>query len=550
MYKIVHNCVLHDYVLICKSTLSVRACTHPVTSGPDVLRVVDSLLSLHVIAPLVITFWRGLWQLLGMYPAALPPWGLASFGAVLHCALALSRDVFMSVFNCRRYPEPARNFVKVLTRCYTYVFAVACIAHWRGVFDLLDTLVGFEPLRVALVAAVAFIVMACTRSARNTMAPPLVVVPDGPDFCFSFHLMFRTHVQHPLERHLHPDKHRLLYYVLSRVYTALFSFGCVNSFRGVWKALDQHTGLNPGTVVAFTSVSVVALAVMRALRNISAPPFVIVTDNHENYFQVPTMFHTSSSQTWLYILDCLFSVLVVHTLVVFVWRGAWCIFDIYLYPGASDWSAWGSLVIGYCITILAFSLQPCMMSVVQRLEGFWRVLVVDVYHLFSFFGTVNVWRGVWNLLNVYFLPNNPVASNWISHVLPFLLLVLLNSANSILVRGVYIDAEEEGGQCVEFPIYYLRLFFQLMRQHVLGKRPSGGSSGASHGAKGTLLDNNHHQNQSSPSPPSSRKSSKEQPLQPCLAHGLAHGMSHPHHHNLRVQLPQGPAYKDIPESPV
>ncbi|KAE8737714.1 hypothetical protein FOCC_FOCC016818 [Frankliniella occidentalis] len=133
------------------------------------------------------------------------------------------------------------------------------------------------------------------------------------------------------------------------------------------------------------------------------------------------------------------------------------------------------LTIGYCITIVAFSLQPCMMSVVQRMSGFSRVLVVDIYHLFSFFGTVNVWRGVWNLLNFYFLPgswrfivkrglmnvlnkfDNPVASNWISHVLPFLLLVLLNSANSILVRGVYIDAEEEGGQCVEFPIYYLRL---------------------------------------------------------------------------------------------
>lgn len=106
--------------------------------------------------------------------------------------------------------------------------------------------------------------------------------------------MVPSQVQHPLERHLHPDKHRLMYYVLSRVYTALFSFGCVNSFRGVWKALDQHTGLNPATVAAFTSVSVVALACMRTLRNISAPPFVIVTDNHENYFQVPTMFHTVS----------------------------------------------------------------------------------------------------------------------------------------------------------------------------------------------------------------------------------------------------------------
>ncbi|XP_034256969.1 uncharacterized protein LOC117654443 isoform X3 [Thrips palmi] len=404
-----------------------------------------------------------------------------------------------------------------------FLMAPAVVSYWRGTWALMDHYVFPDQPNLSNLVSVA-IGAGC-------------------------HTLF-TMVQHPLERHLHPDKHRLMYYVLSRVYTALFSFGCVNSFRGVWKALDEHTGLNPATVAALTAVPVVALGCMRALRNISAPPFVIVTDNHENYFQVPTMFHTSSRQTLLYILDCLFSVLVVHTLVVFVWRGGWCIFDIYLFPRHYAWSAWGSLTLGYCITIVAFSLQPCMMSVVQRMSGCCRVLVVDMYHLFSFVGTVNVWRGVWNLLNHYLLPGNPVASYWISHLLPFLLLVLLNSANSILVRGVYIDAEEEGGQCVEFPIYYLRLFFQnrrrkkLMRQHALGKRPPG-----SH--KTTLLDNNHQQNHS-PSPPSSRKSSKEQPLQPCLSHGLSHGMSHPHHHNLRVQLPaQLPAsYKDIPESPV
>ena len=66
--------------------------------------------------------------------------------------------------------------------------------------------------------------------------------------------------------------------------------------------------------------------------------------------------------------------------------------------------------IGYAITIVAFSLQPCMMALVQRMSGGWRVLVVDIYHLFSFFGTVNVWRGVWNLLNHYFLPGNRSAA--------------------------------------------------------------------------------------------------------------------------------------------
>lgn len=50
-----------------------------------------------------------------------------------------------------------------------------------------------------------------------------------------------------------------------------------------------------------------------------------------------------------------------------------------------------------------------------------------------------------------------------THGISFILLALLNCANSILVRGVYIDAEEPAGQCVIFPIYYIRLFFQKER---------------------------------------------------------------------------------------
>jgi hypothetical protein len=51
-----------------------------------------------------------------------------------------------------------------------------------------------------------------------------------------------------------------------------------------------------------------------------------------------------SERTSLYVLDCLFSVLVIGTLVVFVWRGAWALIDIFLFPENDVWSAWGSLV--------------------------------------------------------------------------------------------------------------------------------------------------------------------------------------------------------------
>jgi hypothetical protein len=51
-----------------------------------------------------------------------------------------------------------------------------------------------------------------------------------------------------------------------------------------------------------------------------------------------------SREASLYVLDCLFSVLIVGTLVVFVWRGAWTILDLYLYPQHADCSAWTSMV--------------------------------------------------------------------------------------------------------------------------------------------------------------------------------------------------------------
>lgn len=54
-------------------------------------------------------------------------------------------------------------------------------------------------------------------------------------------------------------------------------------------------------------------------------------------------------------------------------------------------------------------------------------------------------------------------SNLICHGVSFVLLAMLNCSNTVLVRGVYVDAEEPAGQCVVFPIYYIRLFFQRER---------------------------------------------------------------------------------------
>lgn len=102
-------------------------------------------------------------------------------------------------------------------------------------------------------------------------------------------------IQHLLDEFLHPDKHRLVYYIGSRIYTSVFGFCCVNAWRGAWQALDLYTEQTTSTVFATTAVSLLALAIMRTIRNISAPPFSLSLDSPAGYFEVPTMFRVNVS---------------------------------------------------------------------------------------------------------------------------------------------------------------------------------------------------------------------------------------------------------------
>lgn len=52
---------------------------------------------------------------------------------------------------------------------------------------------------------------------------------------------------------------------------------------------------------------------------------------------------------------------------------------------------------------LTFAMQSLMRWACDRLKGFWRVAAADLFLFLSFIGTVNVWRGVWQLCDLYFL---------------------------------------------------------------------------------------------------------------------------------------------------
>lgn len=71
----------------------------------------------------------------------------------------------------------------------------------------------------------------------------------------------------------------------------------------------------------------------------------------------------------------------------------------------------------------------------------------------------------------YFVTENLELSCWIVFWVSLLLLILMGCSNTLLVRGVSIDAEEPDGKCVVFPCYYLRTIFQedkLKKIHLSG----------------------------------------------------------------------------------
>ena len=59
--------------------------------------------------------------------------------------------------------------------------------------------------------------------------------------------------------------------------------------------IDKYTALDMTTVLSITIISIIVLMIIRALRNVMAPPFVIATDHSRDYFDVPTMFKKSVS---------------------------------------------------------------------------------------------------------------------------------------------------------------------------------------------------------------------------------------------------------------
>ncbi|XP_012061780.1 PREDICTED: uncharacterized protein LOC105625047 [Atta cephalotes] len=102
--------------------------------------LLDTLISTSIVAPLSIGFWRSIWASMDHHAELFPSWFCFTFGAVLHAAYTVFKDRFHDVYMKKwaKLNWRKRLFYRALRILYTYTFGVACIAHWRGSWIIID----------------------------------------------------------------------------------------------------------------------------------------------------------------------------------------------------------------------------------------------------------------------------------------------------------------------------------------------------------------------------------------------------------------------------
>lgn len=151
----------------------------------------------------------------------------------------------------------------------SFVIGPLVVGYWRGTWNLAGEYIYPQDLPTSLIVSLSVGVIG--------------------------HLIFNI-FQATLRRHLNADKHRLLFFFGSRLYTEIYGTICVNTWRGGWEMINLYGTHDVLYVVLITLGCALLLAMLKGLRNVTASPFVVVNDSRREYFDIPTYFKLTVSK--------------------------------------------------------------------------------------------------------------------------------------------------------------------------------------------------------------------------------------------------------------
>lgn len=154
--------------------------------------------------------------------------------------------------------------------------------------------------------------------------------------------------------------------IVSRIYTAVYGFICVNGWRGPWAIFDIYGGTpHVPTLIGITVVGSVVLVFCKGLRNISSTPFGVSTDHSKGYFVAPTMFKSSvrEKSAKIYELERYFVLCNNHWILEFKGKNYW-----------SDCDNINRKMSKFLAFISRHRMSPDFISLIVHFRWLWSVL--------------------------------------------------------------------------------------------------------------------------------------------------------------------------------
>lgn len=144
-----------------------------------VLYVSDVLLCNFVFFPCMVCYWRGIWDLTGVYifPERTPlnHWIATLIGFTTLAGYWLY-PLAQDFFSVRRTTSPVLYVIG--TRLCIFVYAIPQMMLWRGVWSLGDYYLGTSVQLAAAFLACCYALLITFRSTRTLMFSPMIVIRD------------------------------------------------------------------------------------------------------------------------------------------------------------------------------------------------------------------------------------------------------------------------------------------------------------------------------------------------------------------------------------
>lgn len=156
-------------------------------------RLADLVMVMCIIFPLVIAFWRGVWQLMEYYSKlwSIDPWFSMAVGYSIPFLLHLFQEPLKQTVCIEKMSFPA---FYILSRSVLLLHSFGSVNQWRGLWAWMDIQYGMESFSSAVILLIGVVFSVGLKTLNNILAPPLFCLVDDSKSIHDCPLRFKTSV--------------------------------------------------------------------------------------------------------------------------------------------------------------------------------------------------------------------------------------------------------------------------------------------------------------------------------------------------------------------